>query len=101
MAETLAAFPDEDESRPRSRYPWDGKNGWLNGKVWKLVHGTPEQRKSGNADFDVAPKSFESAAKQAAKARPGQLRIAPQRDDKGQRTGFVIQFIPEQPVVSE
>lgn len=91
MAKTLAAFPSEDESQRRNRYPWDK---WLDGNVWELTHGSREAVAEGDADFSVTTKSFESAVKQAVSAREGAVRLAPRRNDKGERVGLVIQFLP-------
>lgn len=90
MAKTLAAFPSENESVKRNRYPWDK---WLDGQVWELRKGSPDEVKAQDADFHVTPKSFESAVKQAVATREGDVRVAPLRDEQGERTGLVIQFI--------
>lgn len=91
MAKTLTAFPDEDESQSRARYPWDK---WLDGQVWELRHGTREQVEQDDADFSVGTKSFTSAVKQAAKPRNGDARIA-YKDDK---TTVIVQFVKSAPV---
>lgn len=87
MAKTLTAFPDEDESQKRGRYPW---NEWLNGEVWELRRGTRAQVESGDADYAVTTKSFRSAVMQATTTRKGEVRTAIL--DEGNR--LVIQFMP-------
>lgn len=87
MARTLDAFPDEVESIKRARYPWDT---WLDGKVWELRKGTPEQVKGGEADYSVTTKSFRSAVIQATNSRKGEVRTAIM--DKGNK--LVVQFVP-------
>jgi hypothetical protein len=86
MARTLDSFPDDAEQAPRGRYPW---NQWLDGNPWELEKGTPEEVKAGTKDFHVAPKSFTSAAKQAARTKGGTIRTAPKGD------AVVIQFVAE------
>lgn len=87
MARTLDAFPDEVESVKRARYPW---NTWLDGSVWELRKGTPEQVKGGEADYSVTTKSFTSAVKQAVASRKGDVRIATM-DKSGK---VIVQFLP-------
>lgn len=86
MAKTLAAFPDEDESVKRNRYPWDK---WLDGQVWELRKGTREQVEKGDADYAVTTKSFRSAVMQATTVRKGDVRTAVL--DEGNK--LVIQFV--------
>lgn len=86
MAKLLNAFPEDKESQPRGRYPWEK---WLDGRVWELKKGTRAEVEAEEADFHVATKSFTSAVKQAAKNRKGDVRTAP--IDNG--TTLVIQFV--------
>lgn len=74
MAKLLNAFPEDKESQPRGRYPWDK---WMDGRVWELHQGTREEVEAGKADFHVTTKSFTSAVKQAAKSKGGEVRTAP------------------------
>lgn len=89
MAKTLSAFPDEDESQKRGRYPWDK---WLDGQVWELKKGSRTEVESGEADYAVTTKSFRSAVMQATVTRKGDVRTAVL--EEGNK--LVVQFVPGQ-----
>lgn len=79
MAKQLDEFPDGLKVGRPDKYPWDGDDGWLNGKPWEVEMGS---------DFFTSLESFKQTAKSAGKTRGGAVRVA-KVDDKH----LIIQFV--------
>ena len=99
MAKTLDAFPEEGEIQRGGRYPW---NKWLDGQVWRLEKGTPDEVAAGTKDYYVTTKSFRSAVTQACKAKskkvPGKPRTAVV-EEGGE--ALIVQWIPDEAAEAE
>lgn len=63
------------------RYDWDTI---LNGKIYRLTAGE---------DFDCVPKSFNLMVRSQAKRRGGKARVSEEKNEAGEVTSVVVQYI--------